>query len=103
MVDKRWVNNEIDKDESGKEAKDKEGNPVYQMWAKADANDKPHTGNIADYKILLAEAAANPNLGKMINEKLKAYESEKKASGASSFQLITFNIFSTLYAFMFII
>jgi hypothetical protein len=87
MVDKRWVNNEIAKDESGKEAKDKEGNPVYQMWAKADANDKPHTGNIADYKILLAEATANPNLGKMINEKLKAYESEKKSSGASSFQL----------------
>lgn len=87
MVDKRWVNNEIAKDETGKDAKDKEGNPIYQMWAKADENDKPHTANIADYKILLAEAGSNPNLGKIINEKLKAYESEKKSSGASNFQL----------------
>ncbi len=87
MVDKRWVNNAIAKDESGKEAKDKEGNPIYEMWAKADANDKPHMANVADFKILMAEVNANPSIGKTINEKIKAYEDEKKSSGASSFQL----------------
>lgn len=87
MVDKRWVNNDIAKDENGNPAKDKEGNPIYQMWTKADLNDKPHRANNADFKILLAEATKNPDLGKMINEKLKAYESEKKESGAASYQL----------------
>jgi len=86
-VDKRWVNNEIATDGSGKEIKDKEGKPVYSMWTKTEQNDKPHTANIADYKILMAEVNANPNIGKAINEKLKAYESEKKESGAASFQL----------------
>jgi len=86
-VDKRWVNNSIAKDGSGKEMKDKEGNPVYEMWSKTEQNDKPHTANIADYKILMAEVNANPNIAKTINEKLKAYESKKKESGASSYQL----------------
>ena len=87
QVDKRWVNNAVAKDESGKEAKDKEGNPIYEMWTKTAANDKPHTASAADYKILIAEATANKEIGKTINERLKQYETDKKSSGAANFQL----------------
>lgn len=87
QVDKRWVNNNVAKDEQGNPAKDKEGNPIYEMWTKADANDKPHRANPVDYKILQNEMKMQPEMEKTIMAKLNDLTAEKKESGTANFQL----------------
>jgi len=84
MVDKRWVNNDIVKDQNGKEVKDKDGNPLYQIWTKADQNDKPHEAGLADYLIYENEIKANPSIAKNANEKINLLQKEKKEKGGGN-------------------